>query len=99
VPIQIRTLVWDEHNEEHIARHGVTPREVSQMVENPHIVVRNRSDRQGQHLMIGRTHGGRALTVALTKTRSTETWRPVTAYPATDAQSRLLEKHVGGAKE
>lgn len=93
--VQVRTLVWDEHNEEHIARHGVTPREVNQVVENPHIVVRNRKHRRGQHLMIGRTHGGRILIVPLAKTGSKDTWRPTTAYPATAAQARLLAQHSG----
>jgi uncharacterized DUF497 family protein len=97
VAVQVRALVWDEQNEEHIAEHGVTPREVNQMVENPHIVVKNRRHRRGQHLMIGRTHGGRVLTVPLTKTSLRDTWRPTTAYPANDAQTRLLDQNSSGS--
>jgi len=100
VAVEVRALIWDEQNEEHIAKHGVTPREVNQMVENPHIFVRNRRHRRGQLLMIGSTHGGRVLTVALAKAKSKDAWRPTTAYGATDAQKRLLEQQLGGsAKE
>jgi len=100
VALDIRALVWDEQNEKHIATHGVTPREVNQIVENPHIVVKNRKHRRGQLLMIGSTHGGRVLTVALARAKSKDAWRPTTAYAATDAQRRLLERQLGGsAKE
>jgi len=99
VAVEVRALFWDEQNEGHIADHGVTPREVNQMVENPHIVVKNRNHRRGQHLMIGRTHGGRVLTVPLAKTRLRDTWRPTTAYPATDAQTRLLDRYSSGSQK
>ena len=95
--VEIRALVWDEQNEEHIAKHGVTPREVNSMVENLCIVVRNRKHRRGQHLMIGRTHGGRVLAVPLAKTSSPDTWRPTTAYPATQAQTCLLDQSSSGS--
>lgn len=100
MPVEVRMLIWDELNEEHIADHGVTVREVYQVVENPHVVVKNRKRRRGKYLMIGRTRGGRVLTVALANTRTVDTWRPVTAYEATDAQKRVLERHAGaGEKE
>lgn len=98
--IEVHTLEWDEHNEEHIAVHGLSVREVNQVVANPHVIVRNRKMRRAQHLMIGRTHSGRAVTVALAKTKTAGSWRPVTAHPSTKAQTRVLEKHGdSGTKE
>lgn len=100
MPVEIRTLVWDERNEEHLVEHGVTVREVNQVVENPHVVVRNRKRRSAQLLMIGRTHGGRVLTVALARTSTANMWRPVTAFDATAAQQAVLRRNApGGAKE
>jgi uncharacterized DUF497 family protein len=88
--VEVWELVWDEENEKHINDHGLTVREVNQVVANFHIVVRNRKHRRAQHLMIGRTHGGRVLVVALSKTRVKTTWRPVTAHMANESQKREL---------
>lgn len=91
--VEVRALSWNDEAEAHIAEHGVTPREVNQMVENPHIIVRNRQRRRAPVLLIGRTHGGRVLSVPLAKTRDPGVWRPITAFPATEAQAALLDKH------
>ncbi len=90
--VHVRTLSWDDENEAHIARHGVTIGEVNQIVENRHIVVRNRRHRRAPLLLIGRTHGGRVLSVPIEKTAEPDVWRPVTAFPATEAQTSLLAK-------
>lgn len=92
MPIEIRELVWDEANERHLAHHGVTIWEVQQVLSNPHVVTRNRTRRRAQHLLIGRTHSGRVLTIAMAKTRETRTWRPVTGYTATQAQQAVLAR-------
>ena len=44
--VDVRALSWDDQNEAHITRHDVTPREVNQVVENPHILLRNRKHRR-----------------------------------------------------
>jgi uncharacterized DUF497 family protein len=93
VAVEVRALYWDDQTEAHIAEHGVTPREVNQMVENPHILVRNRKGKRAPMLLIGRTHGGRVLSVPLAKTRDPGVWRPITAFPATEAQTALLDKN------
>lgn len=71
----------------HLAQHGVTIWEVEQVLSNPHVVGKNRTRRRAQHLLIGRTHGGRVLTIALAaaKTREASAWRPVTAFLSTQA--------------
>jgi uncharacterized DUF497 family protein len=92
VAIEVHALSWDDENEAHMAKHGVTPREVNQMVENPHLLVRNRKHKRARLLMIGRTHGGRALCVPLAKTPEDHVWRPVTAFAASEAQTKLLDR-------
>jgi uncharacterized DUF497 family protein len=44
VPVEIRTLVWDEANEQHLAKHCVTVWEIAQMLSNPHVIVQNARD-------------------------------------------------------
>jgi uncharacterized DUF497 family protein len=92
VSVEIRALVWDEANEQHMAGHGVSVWEIAQMLSNPHVIVRNRRKRSTRHLLIGSTHGGRILTVPLAQTADHSTWRPVTAFPATKTQQQVLAR-------
>lgn len=70
------------------------------MLSNPHVVARNRTRRRAWHLLIGRTHGGRVLTIALAaaKTREASAWRPVTSFLSTQAQRNVLERALGNAE-
>lgn len=52
-------------NTDHLAEHNVTPEEVTQVLEGDFRVFRNRRDRAGDHVLIGRTVGGRRLLVAV----------------------------------
>jgi uncharacterized DUF497 family protein len=99
VPVEIRALVWDDVNEAHLAKHGVSVREVAQMLSNPHVIVRNRKQRSTRRLLIGSTHGGRMLTVPLAQTADQSTWRPVTAFPATRAQQQVLARALSPVDE
>jgi uncharacterized DUF497 family protein len=94
VTIEVHDLEWDEAGEEHVAKHGLTVRDVNQIVANPHVVVKNRKDRRAHYLMIGTTHGGEIVTVALERTRDAGTWRVATAHPATDAQQQVFRREV-----
>jgi uncharacterized DUF497 family protein len=93
VAVDVLALSWDDENEAHIIKHGVTLSEVNQMVENPHVVVRNRRNRRAPLLLVGRSHGGRVLCVPIRKTTEPTVWRPVTAFPATEALTSLLDKN------
>jgi uncharacterized DUF497 family protein len=70
---------WDEENVDHIARHGVTPAEVEEVLTRKRITsepyfVNNEERRVVQ----GITEGGRPLTVVITdRNRLT---RPITAH-------------------
>lgn len=93
VPGPVRQLEWDERTEDHVARHSLTVHEVNQVVVNGHVLVRNRRTRRAEYLMIGTTHGGRVVTVALRKTREDGVWRVATAYDATVAQREVLRNN------
>jgi uncharacterized DUF497 family protein len=61
--VYIREVVWDEWNEEHIARHGIDPEEVEEVLVglfSPPLIQRAR---QGSYRALGQTAGGRYLAV------------------------------------
>jgi hypothetical protein len=89
--ILISTFLIDEDNEREMARHGVTEREVLQLLDERYTVLRNRRDRSGTHLLIGRTRAGRALTVPIAPGFMAGDWRPITAWDSTDPEKARLE--------
>lgn len=73
---------WDEENEEHLARHGVTPEEVEQVFLGQRAFARNKTNRRGEWMMIGWTTGGRALSIIVNVRDKTATLRVITGYDA-----------------
>jgi hypothetical protein len=53
-------LVWDDWNEEHIARHGVDPGEADEVAWNGPRITHVRDD---LYRLVGQTDGGRFLTL------------------------------------
>lgn len=88
--IRIAELEFDDYNLEELAGHGVRPREVLQLLDNPFTVRRNRKHRSGQRQLIGTTHGGRVLTIVLAETSVPDRWRPVTGWDSTPAERSVL---------
>lgn len=60
----VREFQWDDANEEHIARHGVTPAEVEELF-IARILVRRGP--MGRYLVLGRSAAGRHLSAILEK--------------------------------
>lgn len=74
---------WDEHNEGHVAAHGVRPPEVEEVLANDPIHIETRVDaRSGEEriLELGHTNASRILFVAWTPRGKLK--RPVTAFDA-----------------
>ena len=86
-------LEFDERNEEHQARHGVSPTELRQVLENQHLTRPNPKAPE-RILLMGYTHGGRALVVVLASTDDEATWRPVTAWIAEPQERKVIEGHL-----
>ena len=49
----ITEFAFDDENSEKIADHGLTVWQVLQVLGNPHIIMPNRRERRGAHLVIG----------------------------------------------
>jgi hypothetical protein len=67
--------------------------EAEQLLGNPHVVVSNPrgSARTGKRrLLVGRTHGGRAITLVIERTADPASWLIVTGWSSTPAERRIL---------
>ena len=91
--IEVRWLLFTAETEEHLAR--ASANEIRQLLAHPHVLAENprvRSVASGpeRSLLIGRTDGGRLLTVVIEATLDPTTWLPVTAWASTAAERRIL---------
>ena len=81
--MRINTVEFDEHNEEHATRHGVTLVEIVQVFANGPEVRRNRRGRAAGFLASSVTDGGSILRVAFDHDPETDTARPIAAWRIT----------------
>jgi uncharacterized DUF497 family protein len=91
--VEVEDLVIDDRNEEKFARHGVTAREVRQVVEEENLrVFRNKkTDDNAPYILVGKTRGGRLLTVAIDPTENPGVWRPRTAWDSSESERTRYE--------
>jgi hypothetical protein len=76
-PSQADNFQWDEGNVSELARHGIAPVEVVQVLENDPVWSGNRRGRAGNWQAHGRTDGGRVLTIIRLMFED-GTFRPIT---------------------
>jgi hypothetical protein len=84
-------FLFDDENEEKIAAHGLTTRQVLQILDDEIVYARNRRARRAEWLIIGRDHGGRAISVPVEPTHDPILWRPVTAWPSKHHEAARLD--------
>ncbi|WP_158372448.1 BrnT family toxin [Cellulosimicrobium cellulans] len=85
-------LAWTREAEDHIARHGVEPRDVEDVLGGRHWRARGRS---GTTLVYGRNRGGRSLLVVLAPGRGGAAG-VVTARDLTPGERRTLRRREAG---
>ena len=92
--IIITEFLIDDTNEDEFAKHGLSQVQVLQVLENPHIVGRNRRTdiHRATHLVIGRDNGGSPVTIPIEPNHLPNLWRPVTAWPSGKWDYAELEK-------
>lgn len=81
--MRIETVQFDEHNEHHATRHGVSAAEIVQVLANDPEVRRNRRDRTAGYLATGLTDGGTAVRIAFDHDGESGTARPLAAWRIT----------------
>lgn len=84
---------WDTANIEHIARHGVTPEEAEQAVEDPERVASETYSKDGEARVrvTGLTYDERLITAIVTM-RPVKRIRVVTARPASPRERQEYEE-------
>ncbi len=88
----IDAFVMDEENAEKFALHGLTDRQVDQVLDSPFLHYRNRRGRRAARLVIGRDHGGQCIVIPVEPTGAPGVWRPVTAWRCDDTYEARLRK-------
>ncbi len=74
---------------------GISAHEAEQLLGNRHVTVRNPREAAAaakRLLLIGRTDGGRALTLVIEQTADPATWLIVTGWGSTEGERRMLEE-------
>ena len=69
--------------------------DAEQLLRNPHVIVRNPrspADPGKRRVLIGRTDGGRALTLVIERTADPESWLIVTGWSSTASERTMLER-------
>ena len=84
--MRVEALEFDDANEAECARHGVTVREIRQVLEHEPAFFQNKRPHRAQRIMVGPTYGGRFLTVPLAETPVEGVWRPATAWDSGDGE-------------
>jgi len=75
------------------ARNNISAEEVEQLLRNEHVTVRNSHGPESgsRRLLVGRTDGGRWLTLVIEQTVEPTTWLVITGWDSTDIERKLLE--------
>jgi uncharacterized DUF497 family protein len=92
----IRELLATRAAMEKLGARAISIEEADQLLDNRYVILKNpgRRRRRGRglarRLVIGRTDGGRALTLVVERTREPTTWLIVTGWDATARERKIL---------
>lgn len=92
--ISVSRLVWDKWNIDHIARHGVLPKQVEEVCHGDHVI---RETYGGRLMIIGQTKDKKLLAMVLAPKDKGE-YYPVTAYTASGKLRRIYYQERGKEK-
>lgn len=95
MPDAVHELLATEVALQKLGARDISAEEAAQLPCNEHVVVRNPhagGEPGSRRLLIGRTSGGRVLTVVIEETADPTTWLIVTGWSATQRERMLLER-------
>jgi hypothetical protein len=90
--IDVFAFVIDDENAEKFWAHGITERQVLDLLDGSIAIYRNRQGRRASHLIIGRDRSGMCLAVPIEPTHDPVVWRPITAWPCKDSERSRLPR-------
>ncbi len=94
--LEVESFLFDDENERKFAANGVTIEQVDQVLDNPHVVARNRKGRRTRIIVFGTDNGGACIAVPAESTYDERRWRPVTAWPCKDHEKDILRRRLHG---
>lgn len=89
--VRIDAFLFDDDNEGKFTSHGLSARQIDQLLDEEFVVVPNRQARRAAYLLIGRDHGGTCIAVPIEPTPDPTLWRPVTAWPCKEQERTVLD--------
>ena|SRR6266568_5610052 len=91
----VASFVFDEANEAKFAAHGLSVRQVDDVLDGEYIMVPNRKDRSATHLIVGRDRSGTCLAIPVIPTNEPGVWRPLTAWRCKDSEVARFNQPKG----
>lgn len=92
MPDSIAELLVTDVAIDKLGARGITLHDARQMPRNAHAIVRNphETSRGRRRLLVGRTDGGRALTLVIEQTVDPTTWLIITGWDSSRRERKLL---------
>jgi hypothetical protein len=91
--MSVRLLIFNPLAEEKLAGRGISTVEANELVGNTSVTTRNPHPRvTGSVLLIGRTNGGRPLTLALYPTFDESVWMVASGWDSKPSEISALER-------
>ncbi len=90
----VHELLATEAALDKLGARSISAEEAEQIPRNQHVIARNSRGRSApakRRVPIGRTDGGRVLTLVIERTLEATTWLIVTGWSSTDAERKILE--------
>jgi hypothetical protein len=90
---QITQLLVTEAALDKLGARSISTHDAEQIPRNAHVIARNPRSRDpgSRRLLIGRTDGGRYLTLVIERTDDPTSWLIITGWGSTDTERNLLE--------
>jgi hypothetical protein len=91
----VRELLVTEAALDKLGARSISAVEAEQVPRNRHVTVqdpRHGSPGAGRRLLIGRTDGGRVLTLVVEQTVDPTTWLIITGWGSTETERKILER-------
>lgn len=90
----IHELIATDAARKKLGARSIATAETNQLLRNRHATLRNPRGHGGEgerRLLVGRTNGGRALTLVIERTVDPTTWLIVTGWTATPTERKIID--------
>ena len=88
--IRVADFEYSERADSKMWEHGIEYGQLYEVLDNRHVVKRNRKDRVAEYFLIGRDNNGRCIAIPIKRTNDPSVWRPVTAWYCKPAEAVAL---------